>query len=116
MIRGARAFCWCSCCLAAAAKTLATDVSAEERAAARGKGALVTGAAGFIGSHVAQHCLDLGMHVVALDDLSGGFVSNVPSGATFIKGDLKDAMLLERLFTDHKFHYVYHLGAYAAEG
>jgi len=50
------------------------------------------------------------------DDLSGGFLSNVPSGATFIKGDLKDAMLLERLFTDHKFHYVYHLGAYAAEG
>lgn len=43
-------------------------------------------------------------------------MSNVPTGATFIKGDVKDAMLLERVFTEHRIHYVYHLGAYAAEG
>ena len=39
---------------------------------------LVTGAAGFMGSHVARHCLELGHEVVAVDDLSGGFVENVP--------------------------------------
>jgi len=92
------------------------QLSADEQLVATHKGALVTGAAGFIGSHVVRHCMDLGMNVVALDDLSGGFMSNVPSGATFIKGDVKDAMLLERIFTEHKIHYVYHLGAYAAEG
>ena len=43
--------------------------------------ALVTGAAGFIGSHVADACLALGMEVVATDDLSGGFIENVPAEA-----------------------------------
>ena len=46
--------------------------------------ALVTGAAGFIGSHVADHCLALGMDVVATDDLSGGFRENVPAAAAMI--------------------------------
>jgi len=40
--------------------------------------ALVTGAAGFMGSHVAAACLELGMEVTATDDLSGGFRENVP--------------------------------------
>ena len=43
---------------------------------------LVTGAAGFIGSHVADHCLAQGMDVVATDDLSGGFRDNVPAAAS----------------------------------
>lgn len=77
---------------------------------------LVTGAAGFIGSHVAQQCLALGMQVVGLDDLSGGFVENVPSGVEFVRGSVTDAALVERLFDDHRFDYVYHLAAYAAEG
>jgi UDP-glucose 4-epimerase len=37
---------------------------------------LVTGVAGFIGSHVAEHCLRLGFQVVGIDDLSGGFLEN----------------------------------------
>lgn len=92
------------------------DFPQAERDAAKGKTALVTGAAGFIGSHVARHCRDLGMNVLAMDDLSGGFKSNVPSGVTFIRGDIKDAEMLDRLFKTHKIHYVYHLAAYAAEG
>ncbi len=47
---------------------------------------LVTGGAGFIGSHVAKHCLALGHEVVVLDDLSGGFEDNVPAGADFLSG------------------------------
>jgi UDP-glucose 4-epimerase len=78
---------------------------------------LVTGAAGFIGSHVADHCLAQGMSVVATDDLSGGFQENVPTAATWLKGDLKDRTFAQSLWERHgPFEYVYHLGAYAAEG
>ena len=78
--------------------------------------ALVTGAAGFIGSHVADHCLALGMDVVATDDLSGGFVENVPSGATWVQGDIRDPDFVAGLWDDGPFDHVYHLAAYAAEG
>lgn len=77
---------------------------------------LVTGAAGFIGSHVADHVLALGHKVVALDDLSGGFERNVPQEAIFVKGSINDVELLEELFEKYEFDYVYHLAAYAAEG
>jgi UDP-glucose 4-epimerase len=77
---------------------------------------LVTGGAGFIGSHVARHCLAAGHNVVVLDDLSGGFRDQVPSAATFVHGSITDAALLARLFEQYSFDYVYHLAAYAAEG
>jgi UDP-glucose 4-epimerase len=77
---------------------------------------LVTGGAGFMGSHVADHLLRLGHEVVVLDDLSGGFVDNVPEGATFVRGSILDEELINRLFDHHRFSYVYHLAAYAAEG
>jgi UDP-glucose 4-epimerase len=77
---------------------------------------LVTGAAGFIGSHVVDSCLELGMDVVATDDLSGGFIDNVPAGAEWIQGDLRDADFVARLWRGGRFDFVYHLAAYAAEG
>jgi len=77
---------------------------------------LVTGAAGFIGSHVADHCLNLGMEVVATDDLSGGFRENVPSAAHWVQGDLRDPAFVRSLFEARKYDVVYHLAAYAAEG
>ena len=77
---------------------------------------LVTGAAGFMGSHVADACLDMGMDVVATDDLSGGFIENVPAGATWVEGDLRDSDFVSSLFEGEGFDFVYHLGAYAAEG
>ena len=78
--------------------------------------ALVTGAAGFIGSHVTDECLALGLDVVATDDLSGGFRENVPAGATWVQGDLRDADFVKSLWHGARFDHVYHLGAYAAEG
>jgi UDP-glucose 4-epimerase len=78
--------------------------------------ALVTGAAGFIGSHVAVHLLKLGFDVVALDDLSGGYLENVPAEARWVQGSVTDLPLLTRLFDETQFDYVYHLAAYAAEG
>lgn len=77
---------------------------------------LVTGGAGFIGSHVARHCLQMGHRVVVLDDLSGGFRDHVPPGAKFIRGSVTNAPAIARLFERYRFDYVYHLAAYAAEG
>lgn len=77
---------------------------------------LVTGGAGFLGSHVADHLLNVGHEVVVLDDLSGGFVDNIPKGAIFAEGSILDEALIERLFSKYHFNFVYHLAAYAAEG
>ena len=78
--------------------------------------ALVTGAAGFIGSHVAEQCAALGMHVVATDDLSGGFRDNVPAGVEWVQGDLRDPTFTAGLFHGRRVDFIYHLAAYAAEG
>lgn len=80
---------------------------------------LVTGGAGFIGSHVCERLVaQHGPHarIVALDDLSGGVQSNVPSNVTFIQGSITNYDLVCSLFAEHRFEYVFHLAAYAAEG
>lgn len=77
---------------------------------------LVTGAAGFIGSHVAEQLLARGHDVVGLDDLSGGFIDNVPTGAVFYQGSILDTALVPRIFSEHRITDVFHLAAYAAEG
>ena len=77
---------------------------------------LVTGAAGFIGSHVCKHLLQAHHAVVGLDDLSGGFRDYVPEGVKFVEGSITDSALVKKLFTENAFDYVFHLAAYAAEG
>lgn len=77
---------------------------------------LVTGGAGFIGAHVTNSLIKMGHQVVVLDDLSGGFEENVNPKARFVNGSINDNELLEKLFAEEKFDYVYHLAAYAAEG
>lgn len=80
------------------------------------KTSLVTGGAGFIGSHVAHDLIKQGHHVVILDDLSGGFIDNIPKEAEFINGSILDHVLLGKIFDRYNFNYVYHFAAYAAEG
>jgi UDP-glucose 4-epimerase len=77
---------------------------------------LVTGAAGFIGSHVAEECLKLGFEVVGVDDLSGGFERNVPAGVEFRRGSVTDPAFVASLWEGRGFDHVFHLAAYAAEG
>ena len=77
---------------------------------------LVTGAAGFIGSHVCRHLLKAKHQVVGLDDLSGGFRDYVPDGVKFVEGSITNTDLVKKLFAENKFEYVFHLAAYAAEG
>jgi len=82
----------------------------------KSKKVLVTGGAGFIGSHVVDEIIKLGMIPVVLDDLSGGFRENVNPKAIFKQGSITDEKLVKDLFKKHNFIYVYHLAAYAAEG
>ncbi|MFW6049739.1 MAG: NAD-dependent epimerase/dehydratase family protein [Myxococcota bacterium] len=72
---------------------------------------LVTGGAGFIGSHVAEALLRRGHDVAVLDDLSTGARSNVPEGAAFVEGDVRNATLVERVLRDHRPEVVCHQAA-----
>lgn len=72
---------------------------------------LVTGGAGFIGSHVVDAFLALGHHVHILDNLSTGREENVNPGAVFTRGDIRDANLVHRLLGDERFDVLCHHAA-----
>lgn len=76
---------------------------------------LVTGVAGFLGSHVADHLLRAGHTVVGIDNLQGGYEENVPPGVRFFKMDIRDQSAVNRLFSHIKFKAVIHCAAFAAE-
>ncbi len=76
--------------------------------------AIVTGGAGFIGSHVADRLVRAGHDVLVIDDLSGGFRDNIPEGAQFTQLSINEP--LDSLFQRFRPDAVYHLAAYAAEG
>lgn len=77
---------------------------------------LITGIAGLIGSHMAKYLFKREYDVYGIDNLSGGYMVNVPLGVTFFEGDLADRKFLKRVFERVKPDYVYHFAAYAAEG
>lgn len=71
---------------------------------------LVTGGAGFIGSHIVDQLIQSDMQVYILDNLSTGSISNVNPGAVFLKKDIRDQDLKE-LFARERFDYVVHQAA-----
>jgi len=62
---------------------------------------LVTGGAGYIGSHAVLALLDAGWPVVVIDNLVTGFRWAVPEGAVFAQGDIADQALVGRLIAEH---------------
>jgi len=77
---------------------------------------LVTGGAGYIGSHVAGALLDAGLPVVVLDDLSSGFEQFVPGSASFVRGTLLDEVLVEDTLRRYDVHGVIHVAGYKYAG
>lgn len=72
---------------------------------------LVTGGAGYIGSHMVLALLERGEAVVVLDDLSTGDRALLPPEVTLILGDIGDEALLDRLFSNHAIDSVIHFAA-----
>lgn len=69
---------------------------------------LVTGGAGYIGSHMAHRLSDLGEHVIVLDNLSTGVKQNVPTKATLVVGDVSDAPLVTEQIKKYEIDSVIH--------
>lgn len=74
---------------------------------------LVTGGAGFIGSHVADELIAAGHRVVIVDDLSTGHRENVPAAATFYAADICDAPKMAEIFATEQIEAISHQGARA---
>jgi UDP-glucose 4-epimerase len=74
---------------------------------------LVTGGAGFIGSHIADELLAAGHRVVIVDDLSTGHRHNVPVGATFYEADICDEAKMAEIFETEAIDAISHQGARA---
>src|SRR5689334_125393 len=72
---------------------------------------LITGGAGFIGSHLADALVAAGHSVVVLDNLSSGKMENLNAQAQFAHGDIRDKKLVDRLFKENNFDIVNHHAA-----
>ena len=72
---------------------------------------LVTGGAGYIGSHMVLELLDAGEQVVVLDNLSTGFGQAIPDGVPPVVGDVGDQVLVSRLISEYGVEAIIHFAA-----
>jgi UDP-glucose 4-epimerase len=79
---------------------------------------LITGCAGLIGANFAKYLLSLDqdIDIIGLDNLSGGYIENVPDNITFLKLNLTDENDQKQLIQHFPVDYIFHFAAYAAEG
>jgi len=77
---------------------------------------LVTGGAGYIGSHIVLEALDSGFEVTVFDNLSSGTKENIPEGVQFFQGSTLSISDLSTLFKLNKYNAVVHLAASKAAG
>jgi UDP-glucose 4-epimerase len=77
---------------------------------------LVTGGAGYIGSHVVKALGEAGLEAVVLDDLSSGHADFVPAGVPFARGSILDGDLVERTLRHHDVTGVIHVAGYKYAG
>ncbi len=80
----------------------------------KSKKVLVTGVAGFLGSHLSEKLVNLGHNVVGIDNMIGGYEDNVPKNIEFHNGDCCDFKKINSLMKD--IDVVYHCAATAHEG
>jgi len=69
---------------------------------------LITGGAGYIGSHMAHHLIEAGEDIVVLDNLCTGVEKNLPKNIAFIRGDIADQALVSKLIEAHNVDSVIH--------
>ena len=74
----------------------------------------ITGAAGFLGSHLAEHLAKMGHKIVGVDNMIGGYEDNIPGNIEFHKTDCCDLEKMRELMKD--VDVVYHCAATAHEG
>ena len=72
---------------------------------------LVSGAAGFIGSHLCDSLIEAGHKVIGIDNLSSGLRENLNSNISFSKMDIRDTSILKNIFIHNQIDYVFHLAA-----
>ena len=72
---------------------------------------LVTGGAGYIGSHVLFKMKEAGFALATLDNLSSGLVKRIPSGVNLIEGDICDSDLVDRVLTENHIEGIINLAA-----
>jgi UDP-glucose 4-epimerase len=77
---------------------------------------LVTGGAGYIGSHVTDLLIDRGYSVVVFDNLYTGHREAVHKDATFVQGDLLDKSAVDRVFDEHQFDGILHFASHTLVG
>lgn len=77
---------------------------------------LVTGGAGYIGSHVVRELMQSGITPVVLDDFSAGLHSRIPGGVSVIEADIANRSIVEQALRDHNVTGVVHLAAKKAAG
>lgn len=80
------------------------------------KNILVTGGAGYIGSHAVAELLDAGYNVIVLDNLENGFIELVDKRAKFYKGDIREIESFENIFIENKIDTVMNFAGYIKVG